>query len=127
MATKTSAREIVIVCEEHIFQGSIRTKGKVDRSKISSLIDLLSNPVKTQPDDPTAQTGKDLLYISDALVYSIKSDSYEQMKGLYLPSENIIFAFEIKPDQFEGNPAFKLQAQMEHTTRQRLKIGIGEY
>ena len=128
MTVNDPKREIVVVTKERIFYGALTTRGRAEKTSTTSLIDLLSNPVKTQSDEKRATVHhSDLLYMSDVRIYTIKNDTYDQRSEVYIPVHSIFFSFESDREGYRVDPDFKLQAGMEQYQSQPLEIGMGEY
>ena len=128
MTVNDPKREIVVVTKERIFYGTLTTRGKTEKTSTTSIIDLLSNPTKTQSDEKRVPVHhSDLIYMSDVRIHTIKDDTYQQRQEVYIPTHSIIFSFESGQKGYKADPDFKLQALMEQYQGEHLLIGIGEY
>jgi len=121
-------REIVVVSNERIIHGYLASSRMGKNTTDVSLIDLLSNPMKTQPHEKFfTNPQSNLLYLSDTQIQTIRNDNVEKRAQVFIPTSSILFAYESNRDVYQSNPKFKIQANMEHSNNQRVEIGIGEY
>jgi len=121
-------RKIVIVTEQRIFHGylaNIRTSVKtID----PSLIDLLSNPIKTMPQEKFFSNAQsNLLSLSDTHIHTVRNNNVEKRSQVFIPTSSILFVFELRDDAYKLHPNYKIQADMEHSNNEYVEIGIGEY
>jgi hypothetical protein len=121
-------RKIVIVTEQRIFHGYLANPRMGGKNIDTSLIELLSNPIRTQPYEKfTSNPKNNLLTLSDTQIQTIRNNRIVKRALVFIPTSSIIFAFESSNDVYTIPPDFKIQANMEHANNEHIEIGIGGY
>jgi hypothetical protein len=128
MTDTNQKRKIVIVTEQRIFHGYLTNSRMGGKTTDASLIDLLSNPIKTQPYEKFLSNPKsNLLSLSDTQIHTVRNNNFEKRAQVFIPTSSILFAFESRSDGYKSHPDFKIQANMEQSKNELVEISISEY